>query len=102
MRSELPGSVTVAEDWPAMLRRAGLTRVGSFTYLLDLPAPLTEQARTFVHDNLTRLRETAGESLDVEDRKTLDVLLDPTGADGILRRPDAFLLMATTVHTGVR
>ncbi|MFC4960504.1 class I SAM-dependent methyltransferase [Streptomyces mauvecolor] len=102
MRAELPGSTTLVEDWPAMLRRAGLTRAGSFTLLLDLPAPLGEQARTFLHAQLSRLRETMSESLDAEDRKTLDVLLDADAPEGILRRPDAFLLAATTVHTGVR
>ena len=40
MRAELPGSVATIEDWPAMLTRAGLTDVGSFATLLDLPAPL--------------------------------------------------------------
>ncbi|WP_406510201.1 class I SAM-dependent methyltransferase [Streptomyces sp. NBC_00212] len=102
MRAELPGSTALVEDWPAMLRRAGLTRVGGFTLLLDLPAPLGDPARAFLHAQLARLRETMSESLDAEDRKTLDVLLDADAPDGILHRPDAFLLSATTVHTGVR
>ncbi|WP_349307909.1 MULTISPECIES: hypothetical protein [unclassified Streptomyces] len=102
MRAEVPGSTTVVEDWPAMLSRAGLTRVGSITSLLDLPAPLGETARAFLHAQLTRLRATMSDSLDVEDRTTLDVLLDPAAPEGILRRPDAFLLSATTVFTGVR
>lgn len=102
MRAELPGSTTVVEDWPAMLGRAGLTGVGGFASLLDLPAPLGETTRAFLHGHLTRLRETVGESLDVEDRGTLDALLDPGAPEGILRRPDAFLLSATTVFTGVR
>ncbi|MDP9842763.1 class I SAM-dependent methyltransferase [Streptosporangium lutulentum] len=102
MRAELPGSTTVVEDWPAMLSRAGLTRTGGFTSLLDLQAPLGEAARAFLHAHLTRLRETTSEFLDTEDRGTLDVLLDPVAPGGILRRPDAFLLSATTVFTGVR
>ncbi|MFI6444235.1 class I SAM-dependent methyltransferase [Kitasatospora sp. NPDC050543] len=102
MRTELPGSTSVVEDWPAMLGRAGLTGVGSFTSLLDLPAPLGGTARAFLHGHLTRLREAMSESLAPEDVATLDVLLDPEAAEGILRRPDAFLLSATTVHTGVR
>lgn len=102
MRAELPGSTTVVEDWPAMLGRAGLTRLGSFASLLDLPAPLGETARTFLHAHLTRLRETLGESLDAEDRKTLDVLLDPEAPEGVLRRPDAFVLSVATVFTGTR
>jgi SAM-dependent methyltransferase len=101
-RAELPGSTTVVEDWPAMLRRAGLTGVGSFACLLDLPAPLGETARAFLHADLTRLQETVSESLDVEDRQTLVVLLDPGSPEGILRRRDAFLLSAITVCTGVR
>lgn len=102
MRAELPGSVGVVEDWPAMLGRAGLADVASATFLLDLPAPLGEAARSYLHAHLTRLREMAGESLDADDRGTLDVLLDPEAPEGILRRPDAFLLSATTVFTGVR
>jgi SAM-dependent methyltransferase len=102
MRAELPGSTTLVEDWPAMLTRAGLTDVASFTSLLDLPAPLGETARAFLHADLARLRETVGEALDVEDRTTLDVLLDPGAPQGILRRPDAFVLSATTVFTGMR
>lgn len=102
MRAELPGSTSAVEDWPAMLGRAGLTDVGSFTFLLDLPAPLGETARAFLHAHLTRLRDSMSESLDDDDCTTLDVLLDPEAPEGILRRPDAFLLSATTVCTGVR
>ncbi|MFF1360525.1 class I SAM-dependent methyltransferase [Streptomyces sp. NPDC058297] len=102
MRSELPGSTSTIEDWPAMLGQAGLTDVGSFTYLLDLPAPLGETARTFVHDQLARLRDVMSETLEADDRKTLDVLLDDTAPNGILQRPDAFVLSATTVFAGMR
>lgn len=102
MRADLPGSTGVVEDWPAMLGRAGLTGVGSFTSLLDLPAPLGQTARAYLHTHLTRLRETLSEPADVEDGKTLDVLLDPDAPEGIMRRSDAFLLAATTVFTGMR
>ncbi|MFF1875481.1 class I SAM-dependent methyltransferase [Kitasatospora herbaricolor] len=102
MRAELPGSTGVVEDWAAMLGRAGLVGTRSFTTLLDLPAPLGGPARAFLHAHLTRLREAMGASLDEEDRGTVDLLLDPSAPEGILRRPDAFLLAATTVFTGVR
>jgi SAM-dependent methyltransferase len=102
MRSGLPGSVSVVEDWPAMFGRAGLGAVGNFTTLLDLPAPLGATARAYLHTQLARLSETTGESLDPEDRATLALLVDPDSPEGILRRPDAFLLSATTVFTGVR
>lgn len=102
MRAGLPGSVAVVEDWPAMLRHAGLDAVTSFTLVLDLPAPLEAQARTYLHGHLSRLREVAAESLDAVDLDALDVLLDPDSPAGILRRPDAFLLAGTTVFAGVR
>ncbi|MFI6985535.1 class I SAM-dependent methyltransferase [Embleya sp. NPDC050154] len=102
MRAELPGSTDVIEDWPAMLGRAGLTDVGSFTTLLDVPAPLSAPARAFLSGHLDRVRETVGEFLDDVDRTTLDVLLDPEAPEGVLRRPDAFLLSVGTVFTGVR
>ncbi|MET9888224.1 class I SAM-dependent methyltransferase [Streptomyces sp. NPDC006430] len=102
MRAELPGSIRVVEDWPAMLGRAGLGHISSRTFLLDLPAPLGGAARAFLHAHLTRLREIASDFLDAEDRTTLDVLLDPETPEGVLQRPDAFLLSATTVFTGVR
>jgi SAM-dependent methyltransferase len=102
MRAELPGSTGVVEDWPAMLSRAVLIGVGSFSSLLDLPAPLGETARAFLHADLNRLREMVGESLDEQDRKTLDLLLDRRAPEGILRRSDAFVLSATTVFTGMR
>ncbi|HVK20831.1 MAG TPA: methyltransferase domain-containing protein [Actinokineospora sp.] len=102
MRSGLPGSVSVVEDWPAMLTRADLTDVRSFTAVLDLPAPLTEPGRAYLHSFLTRVRNTVGEGIDAQDRKTLDVLIDPDSPDSILHRPDAFLLFPTTVFTGKR
>ncbi|MCX5208707.1 methyltransferase domain-containing protein [Kitasatospora sp. NBC_00240] len=102
MRAELPGSTAVVEDWRGMFGRAGLAGAGSFTVLLDLPAPLDGTARDFLHAHLTRLREVMGEFLDEEDRGTVDLLLDPSSPAGILRRPDAFVLAATTVFTGVR
>ncbi|MET8749007.1 class I SAM-dependent methyltransferase [Streptomyces sp. NPDC004667] len=102
MRTSLPGSVPVVEDWPAMLRRAGLTGVGAFTTLLDLPAPLGEPGRDFLHSQLTRLRDASDGSLDAPDMDTLDRLLDPAAPEGLLRRPDVFLLSAATVFAGTR
>lgn len=102
MRAELPGSVSVVEDWPSMLTNAGLTSVGSFSTLLDLPAPLSDVGRTYLHGHLTRHQDVMSESLDEDDRETLAVLLDPDSPEGILNRPDAFLLTASTVYTARR
>ncbi|MBH5337757.1 class I SAM-dependent methyltransferase [Streptomyces pactum] len=102
MRAGLPGSRETVEDWPALLTAAGLEQVRSRTFLLDVPAPLDDSVRRFVHADLTRTREVLADELDAEDRATLDRLIDPDDAAGVLRRPDVFLLSAQTVHTGVR
>lgn len=99
MRAELPGAVPVVEDWPHLLAAAGLAPAGTRTFLTDRPAPLAAPAREYLLTRLTRLRERLGDRLDTEDRATLDVLVDPDAEEGVLRRPDAFWLTATTVHT---
>ncbi|MEV7017851.1 class I SAM-dependent methyltransferase [Streptomyces sp. NPDC093991] len=102
MREELPGSVAQVEDWPALLTAAGLHHTRSRTFLLDLPAPLPDRARTHVADSLTRTRDMVGEHLDADDRATLDRLVDPGDPASVHHRPDVFVLAAHTVHTGVR
>ncbi|MEV4442044.1 methyltransferase [Streptomyces sp. NPDC049577] len=102
MRAELPGSVAVVEDWPGMLRTAGLTEVRSRTFLVDHPAPLPDGPRASVRRQLERYRTVLGELLDAEDLTTLDRLLDPDAPEGVDRRTDLFLLTAKTVHFGQR
>ncbi|KNB52801.1 class I SAM-dependent methyltransferase [Streptomyces caatingaensis] len=99
MRAALPGARATVEDWPAMLARAGLIPTGTRTFLTDLPTPLGLPAREHLHGHLIRLREWAGDLLDAEDRATLERLVDGDACTGILWRPDAFYLSATTVHT---
>ncbi|RCV50299.1 class I SAM-dependent methyltransferase [Marinitenerispora sediminis] len=99
MREELPGSTPVVEDWPAMLAAAGLVPSGSRTFLIDRPAPLDAPVREQLHARLSHLRDQIGTRLDSADRATLDRLLDRESREGILWRPDAFYLMAITVHT---
>ncbi|GAA0394547.1 methyltransferase [Streptomyces luteireticuli] len=99
MRGELPGASATVEDWPAMLARAGLIPTGTRTFLTDLPTPLGLPAREHLHGYLTRLRDRAGDRLDAEDRAVLERLVDGDACTGILWRPDAFYLSATTVHT---
>lgn len=100
MRADLPGSTTVAEDWPGMLRAAGLTEARAKTFLVDHPAPLADAPRRFVRRVLERQRGGLADSLNAEDLATLDRLLDPADPAGIDRRPDLFLLTAKTVHFG--
>ncbi|MEU9120170.1 class I SAM-dependent methyltransferase [Streptomyces sp. NPDC048506] len=104
MRAELPGTVAVVEDWPGMLRTAGLTDAHSRTFLVEHPAPLPEGPQTpqrlFARRSLERYREVLAELLDPEDLVTLDRLLDPADPACVDRRPDLFLLTAKTVHFG--
>jgi SAM-dependent methyltransferase len=102
MRESLPGTVTVTEDWPALLTAAGLKHSGTRSFLLDLPAPVTDRARAYVAGSLTRLRDALTDGLDAEDRATLDRLLDPEDEASVHRRRDVFVLKAHTVYTAVR
>ncbi|WP_079061462.1 class I SAM-dependent methyltransferase [Streptomyces griseoruber] len=102
MRADLPGSVEVTEDWPALLGSAGLKHTRSRSFLLDLPAPASDRARAYVTDSLGRLREVYADILDPEDRAVLDRLLDPADPAGVRRRSDVFVLAAHTVHTAVK
>ncbi|MFF3127307.1 class I SAM-dependent methyltransferase [Streptomyces sp. NPDC057908] len=99
MRDQLPRSVRTVEDWPAMLARAGLIPSGTRSFFTDLPSPLGMSAREHLQMYLTRLRDQIGDRLEPEDRATLERLADSDTCTGILGRPDAFYLTATTVHT---
>jgi SAM-dependent methyltransferase len=98
MRADLPGSVALVEDWPAMLRAAGLVDAYSRTFLVDHPAPLADAPRRFIRRTIERQRSGLAEFLDADDLATLDRLLDPHDPAGVDIRPDLFLLTAKTVH----
>ncbi|WP_406364979.1 class I SAM-dependent methyltransferase [Streptomyces sp. NBC_00645] len=102
MRAELPGSVEETEDWPALLTAVGLRHTATRTFLLDLPAPLSDEARAFVVTALTHRRSGLAEGLDPEDLATLDRLLDPDDKASVHHRTDAFVLTAMTVYVGVK
>ncbi|AYN38505.1 class I SAM-dependent methyltransferase [Streptomyces dangxiongensis] len=102
MRADLPGSTAETEDWPALLRAAGLGRTRTRTFLLDLPAPAAGRTRAYAAAHLSRLREGVGDALDAGDRATLDRLLDPSDPASVHLRPDLFVLGAYTVHVAVR
>ncbi|MEU9848701.1 methyltransferase domain-containing protein [Streptomyces sp. NPDC047985] len=102
MRASLPGTRRETEDWSALLGAAGLRPHGPRSFLLDLPAPLSDSARDHVVAEFTRRREMLEGVLAAEDIAVLDRLLDPEDPAGLRRRPDVFLLMARTVHVGRR
>lgn len=103
MRAALPGHVDTVEDWPMMLSRTGLQYAGSRTFLTEYRAPLDAWVRVHLQNRLKRTRETVAERPGTDaadDLAVLDELLDGESPEGILQRPDAFWLSATTVHTG--
>ena len=89
-------------DWPAQLAEAGLTPVGSRSFLLDRPAPVTPAVRAHVIRRVARTPALAGDHLRDDDRAALEQLLDPDHPLGLHRRPDLFLLAAVTVHAATR
>ncbi|MFF3445638.1 class I SAM-dependent methyltransferase [Streptomyces sp. NPDC002667] len=102
MRTELPGSVAETEDWPALLTAVGIRHTATRTFLVDLPAPVSDEARAFILTALTRRREGLAEGLAAEDLATLDRLLDPEDKASVHHRSDVFVLTAMTVYVGVK
>jgi SAM-dependent methyltransferase len=92
--------VRTSLDWPFLLQRAGLRHLGTRSFLLDLPAPVSDQVRYHVVLRLQHSREHLADTLNAADRAALDRLLDPVEELGVLRRPDLFYLSAYTVHLG--
>ncbi|MGH9116889.1 MAG: class I SAM-dependent methyltransferase [Acidimicrobiales bacterium] len=90
MRADLPGATTSA-DYPAMLAAAGFDLMADEVLRLVLDAPLDARARRFAHGHLLRARAQLGPYAVAADLEALDVLIDETAEEGILRRDDALL-----------
>jgi SAM-dependent methyltransferase len=102
-RGEHPmGAIEAPRAWPDLLREAGLAGVTSKTFLLDLPAPLDQQARGRLLLNLRMAGEMIAELLSAEDRAHLARLTDDHDPESVLHRPDVFMLRAATIHIGTR
>jgi SAM-dependent methyltransferase len=84
---------------PDLLRAAGLQPAGSRSFLLDLPAPVSPTVRQHLHRRLAMLQGFVGDHATPADQAALASLIDQDAPDGVLRRPDVFLLVASTVHT---
>ncbi|WP_346428936.1 class I SAM-dependent methyltransferase [Streptomyces sp. WAC 01529] len=102
MRDSLPGSKAAPEDWPGLLTGAGLRHVGTRSFLLDLPAPLSDTARAHVIEEFTRRREMHEDRFAPDDLTTFDRLLDKENPQSLHHRPDLFVLSAQTVHVAVK
>lgn len=93
------GIVAHRGGWPDLLRAAGLEPAGSRTFLLDLPAPVSTAVREHLHSRLLTLQAFLGDEVTAADGAAFSELLDVESPDGVLARPDVFLLSASTVHT---
>jgi SAM-dependent methyltransferase len=102
MRTEMPGTVRLPVGWNVVLEEAGLTGVTAFSYLVDVPAPLTDTGRAAVVSWLAWMARATGELLTPTDVATLERLLDPDDAAYVGNRDDIFLLKASTVYLGWR
>ncbi|QFU91836.1 class I SAM-dependent methyltransferase [Amycolatopsis sp. YIM 10] len=87
-------------DWPLLFADAGLRHSESRTFLLDLPAPVSDEVRAHVVGRFTRIQRLIGEKLRAEDAAALARLLDPGDPLALANRPDLFVLQATTWHLG--
>jgi SAM-dependent methyltransferase len=99
MRAELPGAKDEVEDWRALLGAAGLAPSGTRSFLLDIPAPVPQAVREQLVSAFAWQRKFLDGLLSAEDVAVFDRLLDPEDPQGLLHRPDAYLLTAHTVHT---
>lgn len=104
MRRDLPGAVPMPYGWPAALRQAGLVEVTSRSFLLDLPAPLSDPVADLVLDGLRGFleRDEDPRFLAAADRETLRRLTDTEDAVHVAVRDQLYLLTARTVHVGRR
>jgi SAM-dependent methyltransferase len=96
------GVVPHRGGWPDLLRAAGLEATGSRTFLLDLAAPVSTAVREHLHRRLSMLQAFVGDRATDADAKAVADLLNPEHPEGVLARPDLFLLTASTVHTANR
>jgi SAM-dependent methyltransferase len=102
MRTEMPGVVRMPFGWNQALSEAGLSGVTSFSYLVDVPAPLSDAGRDAVVSWLAWMTRATADLVDPADTAALNRLVDPTDPAYVARRDDVFMLKASTVYLGWR
>jgi hypothetical protein len=100
MRAEMPGVKSLPVGWNKALEAAGLTGVFSFSYVIDHPAPASDEVRQSVADWLSWMAGVSEDQLSDTDRETVARLLDPADAAYVGARDDVFVLGASTVYLG--
>ncbi|HEX4723188.1 MAG TPA: class I SAM-dependent methyltransferase [Pseudonocardiaceae bacterium] len=102
MRTGMTGVVRMPVGWNRVLAEAGLGGVTAFSYLVDVPAPLSDAGRGAVVSWLTWMTHATADLLDPADLAALRRLLDPADIAYVARRDDVFMLKANTVYLGWR
>jgi len=102
MRADMPDAVRLPVGWNQVLGEAGLSGVTAFSYLVDVPAPLSDAGRGAVVSWLSWMSHAAADLLDQADIAALGRLLDPDDPAYVARRDDIFMLKASTVYLGWR
>jgi SAM-dependent methyltransferase len=100
MRAEMPDVKSLPVGWNKALENAGLTGVFSFSYVIDHPAPASEEIRQSVVDWLAWMSGVGEDQLSDTDRETVARLLDPADEAYAGARDDVFVLSASTVYLG--
>ena len=81
------------------LERTGFNCVEQTMLSVELPAPLSIEARRFVVQSFVRLRGIVGTRLGAADLARLDELLDPDDPVGLPSRDDLFVCASRTLTT---
>jgi len=102
MRAEMAGAARMPYGWNVALHKAGLERVGAFSFLVDRPAPPDQTVRDYVVEHVSWLYSDVAELLSQNDRDVLNALLDPADESYLGRRDDIFVLGVKTIHFGFR
>lgn len=100
MRAAMPGVTSLPVGWNKALEAAGLTGVFSFSYVIDHPAPASEEVRQSVVDWLGFMATVGEDQLSDTDMKTVSRLLDPSDEAYAGARDDVFILGTSTVYLG--
>jgi SAM-dependent methyltransferase len=100
MRADMAGVQSLPIGWNKALEAAGLTRVFSFSYVIDHPAPASESVRQSVVDWLVWMSGVGEDQLSDTDRQTVARLIDPADEAYVGSRDDIFILGASTVYLG--
>jgi SAM-dependent methyltransferase len=100
LRADIPGSVRLPVGWTRALTDAGLTEVTSFSYLVDHPAPASDDIREAIVEWLRFLAHAGEDWLSADDNRAIERLLEPADPAYVGARDDVFYLASYTVNVG--